>query len=547
MNRRSAFPSWPLFIAAFFVLVAGGGLLYLLLTHEEPSNGGSYTEGIAGSPMHLNPILASFNETDEDLTSLVFSGLTKLGPQGAVQPDLAESWAVSADGKAYTFTLQEGAVWQDGKPVTPDDVLFTVAQLQDKDFQGSPEIAAVWRPVKASKVDERTVQFTLDQAFSPFLTYTSIGVIAKHRFEGVSAKDMAGPNANQSPIGTGPFQLKEATLDRVVLEPNLKSYQGRPKLGQLQFIFMRDDQTLAAALNTNQVQGGLLRPSVGKDAVDSVKSNGRLQMFSIPRANYTILFLNSQSPFFKDKAVRQAVAYSIDRNTIIRDVTGGLAVPAGGPISVNSWAYNEAAPWYPYNPEKAAQMLDQAGWKLNSSSGIREKDGQQFKFTLYTNDDALRVATGQELAKEFKRVGLLGDFASSGTSGLMQNFLLPRKYDSIVYGIDPGTDPDPYPLWHSSQAASDGLNVASVASPQFDTLLEKGRVSTNPAERLEIYNQFQALFEEEVPSIPLYHPLYSYAIDRSVKGVQVQGLFDPSTRFLSVRNWYTQTQRVWGR
>ena len=125
--------------------------------------------------------------------------------------------------------------------------------------------------------------------------------------------------------------------------------------------------------------------------------------------------------------------------------------------------------------------------------------------------------------------------------------MLPRRYETIIYGIDPGVDPDPYPLWHSSQAGGEGLNVSTIDNPKMDDLLQRGRSTTDMDEREALYDQFQTLFKEEVPSIPLYHPLYTYAVDQSVRGIGLAGLFAPSSRFYNVREWYKETQRVWGR
>ena len=121
--------------------------------------------------------------------------------------------------------------------------------------------------------------------------------------------------------------------------------------------------------------------------------------------------------------------------------------------------------------------------------------------------------------KMLRRIGIQAELAASGPTGLAQNFLIPRKYDAILYGIDPGYDPDPYPLWHSSQATADGLNVSGFSNPQMDGLLEKARTTTIVAERKQLYDQFQDAFEDEMPSILLYHPVYTYAQDRRLRNV----------------------------
>lgn len=537
---------WHLPGILFGCLIASsvvGALVFILATEEQPAQGGTYVEGVAGTPASLNPLLASFNDADRDLTALLFSGLTRLDGDGTVRPDLAQEWSVANDGKTYNFLLRDDARWHDGQPVTPEDVALTVRLLQDKDLKGNPELAALWRKVKVETNGDAGVRFNLEQPFAPFLTYTGLGVLPRHAVGAVQAKDLAAASFNAAPIGTGPFRIGEASLEQVTLAANASAHEGSPLLEKIQFRFLPDDASLAAALATRQVEGGLLRPSVGKEAIDRLHGVEELQLHVAPRASYSLLFLNTRSPFFKERAVRQAFAYGVDPVKLVQDVVGGQGIPAEGPIAKDSWAFDQGVWRYSYDPAKAAQLLEEQGWKPNSA-GIREKDGQLFKFGLLTNDDKARIALGDELAAQLKRIGVQADVASSGVTGLVQNFLLPRKFDAVLYGIDPGYDPDPYPLWHSTQASGEGLNLSVFAQPEVDQLLEKARTSTSAEERRRLYKQFQAAFAEEVPSVPLYHPLYTYALPRTVKGVSLGLLYDTSSRFLNVREWYKDTKRV---
>lgn len=537
---------WHLPGILFGCLIASsvvGALVFILATEEQPAAGGAYVEGVAGTPASLNPLLASFNDADRDLTALLFSGLTRLDGDGTVRPDLAQEWSVANDGKTYNFLLRDDARWHDGQPVTPEDIATTVRLLQDKDLQGNPELAALWRKVKVETTGDTGVRFNLEQAFAPFLTYTGLGVLPRHAVGSIPAKDLAAASFNASPVGTGPFRIGDASLEQVTLLSNADAHGASPNLERIQFRFLPDDAALAAALATRQVEGGLLRPSVGKEAVDRLKGIEELQLHVAPRASYSLLFLNTRSPFFKERPVRQAFAYGVDPVKLIEDVVGGQGVPTEGPIAKDSWAFDKGVWRYSYDPVKAAQLLDEQGWKPNSS-GVRQKDGQLFKFGLLTNDDKARIALGEELAAQLKRIGVQADVAHSGVTGLVQNFLLPRKFDAVLYGIDPGYDPDPYPLWHSTQASGEGLNLSVFAQPEVDQLLEKARTSTSAEERRRLYKQFQAAFVEEVPSVPLYHPLYTYALPRAVKGVSLGLLYDTSSRFLTVRDWYKDTKRV---
>ncbi len=520
-----------------------GVLVFFLATEEEPAPGGDYVEGIPGTPSSLNPLLASFNDADRDLTALLFSGLTRLDKDGTVRPDLAREWSIGGDGKSYTFQLREDARWHDGEPVRPEDIALTVRLLQDKDLKGNPELAALWRKVKVESGPGRDVRFQLEQPFAPFLTYTSIGVLPDHALGQVAAKDLASVPFNAAPVGSGLFRIGDAGLEQVTLQANPVSYGGPPLLGKMQFRFLPDDHSLAAALATRKVEGGLLRPSIGREAIDGLRSIEDLQLYETPRTSYSLLFLNTRSDLFKERGVRQALAYGIDRQKLVEQAVGGRGIPAEGPIAKDSWAFDPGVWRYPYDPAKARQLLEEQGWKLNNA-GLREKNARALKFSILTNDDKVRVAIGADLASQMKGIGVHAEVAHSGVTGLVQNFLLPRKFDAVLYGVDPGYDPDPYPLWHSTQGSGEGLNLSVFAQPEVDQLLEKARTSSNAEERQALYRQFQEAFSQEVPSIPLYHPLYTYAIARTVKGVSLGLLFDTSSRFLNVRSWYKDTMRV---
>lgn len=527
-------------ITAFGLLAA---LLFLALSREVPAPGGSYSEAISGSPQALNPLLAAFNDPDRDITSLLFTGLTRMEKDGSVRPDLAESWQVSEDGKSYIFRLRSDAEWHDGKPVTADDAVMTAQALGAKDLPTDPELIAMWAQVKADKQDDATVRLTLNQPFAPFLSYTVMGLIPAHAFQGVVPKDMAA--ASKNPVGTGAFRLREATIDHVTLAANPKAYNGRPMLDQLDFHFFRDEAGVAAAVVSGTVDGGLLYPSAGKDAMERVRNTSTLAARLLPRYNYTVMFLNAGNPLFQNKQVRQALSVGANREELVAAAVGGAGKPASGPIPADSWAADASVPATTYQPDRAAQLLDEAGWKLGES-GAREKDGTALRFSLLTNDDPARVAVANGLSADYQKLGVQVDVQASGITGLMQNFLIPRKYDAILFGMDPGYDPDPYPYWHSSQIVPEGLNVAGYSNPEVDKLLERARTTTSVEERKQLYAQFQERFVEDVPSVVLYHPLYAYVQNKRLRGIDVSPLHDTSSRFYNIKDWYTATQRVFG-
>ena len=538
---------WPTLVAlsgcflgvAFLVSVA-----FTAGSELKPTFGGTYVEGVSGHPMVINPLFCHFNEVDKDLVALIFSGLTKLDERGKVIPDLAESWEISEDGRQYTFQLRQGVQWHDGVPFTADDVIFTVRAIQDPDLPGIPDLALLWENVSAEKIDDSTVRFTLYSVYAPFLTYTTLGILPSHCLSETPAKELADSPFNASPIGTGPFKFKQATLESVLLESNPDYFLAKPYLSNIELRFYPDYQTGLAALKRNDIQGQLLHPVISREELSELRQNEDVSIYTAHRASYAVIFLNNTSPLFQDKAVRQALFHYLDRRKIVTEPLTGQGLIANSPIVSATWAYDPLVKKYDYDPDKASSLLEGAGWE-RGESGIWEKEGTRFSFSLLTNDDKTRVAVAEEIARQLRSAGIDVELSASGSSGLLQTYLLPRQYEAILYGWDTGYDPDCYSAWHSSQINEDGFNLACFSDAKADKLLEQGRQVTDETERRTLYSEFQALFAEEVPSLLLYYPTYTYVVDNAVKGVRLGILFEPSSRFSNVTEWYIETRRVW--
>ena len=542
MRRRRR---WPRLVFGGAGLLAVGLVIYLAVVgtgDATPAYGGTYTEGVAGNPMAVNPLLSPFNDVDKDLVALVYSGLTKLDPTGQVTPDLAERWEVGPDGKTYTFYLRPDIKWHDGAPFNADDVIFTVGILQNPDFPRTPELASLWKGVTAKKVDESTVQLALASPFSPFLAYTTIGILPVHVWKDTPVKQLTESPNNANPIGTGPFVLKEITLEHALLEAYPDHYAGKPLISNVEIRFYHDYQTAMNALKRREIRGLLLRPGMEESDLVELRKDKKLVLNPLQASNYSIIFLNSRSPFFSDKLVRQAMMYALDRDKMVMGAAAGQAVRADSPILLNSWASDPDIKKYPYNPDKARELLAQAGWKPGAD-GVLEKDGNRFRFSLMTNNDKTRISVGEEVVRQLRQVGIKAEFTAGGPTGLMREYVIPRRFDAVLYGWDNGYDPDAYAAWHSSQIKENGLNLASYSNEKMDRILEKARQAPNLEERKLLYKDFQAIFAEEMPSLPLYYPTFTYVQDDSVRGFEPDLLFEPSSRFYNIKDWYVNTKQ----
>jgi peptide/nickel transport system substrate-binding protein len=515
---------------------------YNFTTVTVPDRGGTYVEGLAGSPQYLNPILSQYNAVDGVLTALLFNGLTRLDEQGNVVLDLAESMKVSEDGLTYDFRLRPGLTWHDGAPVTAQDVLYTIGAIQSDDFPGVPWLSNLWRTVKVTAPDGPdglAVQFKLEQPLASFPDYTTIGLLPAHLWDKVPVAELTNSQYNTRPVGTGPFELKDITATRVELVPNPRYSGPEPYLTGLTFRFYPDHQSLLPAYERGEIDG---ISWIWPDDTDTVTRWDDLQLFSAPMSGYSLIYLNLQNPnlpFFKEKAVRQALLYSVDRQALIDETLHGQGLVADSPILPGTWAYDPETPQYAYDPEKAKALLDEAGWIDSDGDGVRDKDGVKLAFVLLGDEQEMV----ESIATQWAKIGVQAAPQPVTIAGLIGDFLVPRTYDAAIVHWEQTGDPDPYPLWHSTQIKA-GQNYAGWDDRATDEAIEKARSLNDRAARQDYYRQFQRIFAQEVPALLLYHPVYSFGVRDKVRDVQMGPLNSAADRFRSIADWYIVTKHI---
>lgn len=540
---------WQALIAVLGIVLLGSLLAYLafgLSTVAQADYGGTYIEGVAGAPNIINPLFNQFNQVDRDLTALIFNGLTRADERGVIKPDLARGWEISPDGLIYTFTLRSDIAWSDGAPFSSADVIYTVQTIQSSDYPGLTDIASLWRTVAITEVNPTTVRMQLSQPFAPFLDYTTIGLLPAHLLQDVSASDLPTAQFSRQPIGTGPFVLNELTPDRATLVPNPRYYGQRPYLGSLQLQFYRDHESALAAYERGEVEGV---DQITPELLTRARTLPKLNLSSAQLAGMTLVFFNLSKPQFQDKRVRQALLYGMDRQKIIDEILQGQGILGEGPILPNSWAFDPAIKEYPFDPLRAAALLDEAGWKDTNKDGVRENGAQPLAFSLIVNtDDPARAKIAEQLAADWKKIGAQVDVQLVSRTALVQDALRPRKFDAVLYGVAQlPADPDPYALWHSTQTPDKsevGRNYSGWENAEADDLLQQARGTADQAQRAALYRQFQTLFMEDVPAAILYYPVYTYGIDQRLRGVQLSPLLDASERFRNISQWFINTRRV---
>lgn len=534
---------WQIFllICALLVLLAMAEYLAWARTLVTlPEYGEIYREGVIGSPIYVNPLL-SINDVDRDLCRLIYDGLTDFDSHGQAIPLLADWWEVSDDGRVYTFHLRPDVHWHDGAPFTAEDVLFTFGVIQSPGYAGPPELSDFWREVRVEATDMFAVRFTLPQPFAPFLSYTTVGLLPAHLLSGVSPEALPTHPFHQSPVGTGSFRVAEVTLEYILLERNPIDFRSRPYLDGIQFWFYTSAQALWEAYQAQKIDG-LSR--VPLEYLATALADESLTFHSAPLSGQAMVLLNLDSRLFQDPVVRQALLCATDRQALIAETLGGQGVAAHGPIPPFSWAYDPALQEYAYDPKRAAVLLSHAGWRIPEEGIARRKGGWPFSFDLLTDDAPQHIALAEMLSNQWAQIAVTAIPVAVTPSELVRR-LQARDFEAAIYEWSRlPADPDLYALWHSTQIAPEGQNVAGLRDAWIDLALEEGRLQLDPAVRKRVYDRFQQRFAEILPALPLYHPVRNYAISQRVHGVQIGPLFDPSDRFRTIRQWYMATKRM---
>lgn len=528
-----------------------------------PARGGSLSEGVIGAPRFINPLLA-ISDADRDLTELVYSGLMRAMPGGELVYDLAQEYTVSEDGLVYTFNLKEDVTWHDGEPITSEDIAFTIARVKDSVLK-SPKRAS-WEGVEVKKIGEKTIQFILRQSYSPFLENTTLGILPSHLWKDINSEQFGFSTFNIEPVGAGPYKIKNIKKDSsgipkyYELIPFKHFALGRPYIETLVIHFYANEEELFRAFQKGEVEAINAIPPLKAQEL-SVRGT-RIETSTLPRV-FGVFFNQNQNTVFTNHVVRAALQEAIDREEIVQEVLFGYGTALRGPLPPGSLGFSPQLIREEVDidteddqelenlthTQRAQNILEEAGWKLNKETGIREiktkKGTQTLEFSLATGDTEELKNTVSYLKNTWEAIGARVNLQIFSVGELNQNVIRPRKYDALFFGEIVGRESDPFAFWHSSQRNDPGLNIALYTNITVDSLLEEGRIISNIEERIRIYKQFQEEIAKDVPAVFVYAPEFIYAIPSKIKGLKTGTLTTPSERFLDIHTWYIETDKVW--
>jgi len=541
-------------LVAIGVLLLGQQPSLLPIVPEvKPATGGIYSEALVGILGRLNPVLDYYNSVDRDVDRLIYSGLMRFDARGLPQDDLVESKGISQDGKIYNFSLRKDAIWHDGKPLTSEDVIFTIELMRDNEIPIPEDVRSLWKDIEVEALDEYTVQFRLPEAFAPFTDYLTFGILPKHLLGSLTAEQIINDPFNLAPVGSGPYQFVRLLSDGgkitgLVLKAFNQYYRDPAFIEQLVFQYYPSSQSALSAYEDGEIEGiSQITPEVLPEAMKEPNLN--LYTGRLPELSMVIFNLdNPEVPFFQDVGVRRALLMSLNRQRMINTLLGGQAIIADGPILPGTWAYYQGIERVNYDPEAAINLLKEAEYTIPAEGGsVRAKENQKLSFELLLPDDPEHQAIAQSLEQDWARQGVQVRLTPVPYDQLVNDYLDPRNYQAalIDLNLSRSPDPDPYPFWHQAEVTG-GQNYAKWNDRQASEYLEQARITVDVAERTRLYRNFQVRFTNEMPALLLFYPVFTYAVDNQVQGVTMGPLYDTSDRFATITSWFLLAKRSTG-
>ena len=514
---------------------------------------GSFNDAKVLSPVHSTDVYSG------DVWGRIYESLIETNAKtGDVLPRLAEKYAVSSDNTTYTFTLRDGLKWSDGSPFTGDDFKFTAeAVMRSKQtvrksiFQeivGARDFAdGKAEGISGITVTGKTIEVKLQKPYCPALTSIGgFGIIPKSVFgKYMDPKDASktideAPELRAPPLAMGPFKFKEWTPnDHITLVRNDRFFGQKPYLDEWVYKILPDQTAMTAAVKVGEID----LATVDATDLEDLKRVDSLQLYAYPSSGYTYIGWNQLrggKEFFQSKSVRQALAYGLNMDLFVEKVLFGEGRKQLSHTPSVSWAFDpEGINQYPYDPQKARQLLEKDGW-TTGADGIYQKGNQKLEFSIVASSgNKVREAFLQIAVEQYKQIGVNVtpmtesfeklDERTTKTKDPTYGDVGGRDFDAVIIGWSLGADPDGYSIWHSSQIPAPGFNSVGYKSGVVDQALVDGRTRCDTADRNAAYKTFNQQLNEDQP----YN--FGYAVNTLLfANKRVQGLEPGPFRRLSL-------------
>ncbi len=465
---------------------------------NKPQEGGTLIRRLQGDVNTLNPVMAQ-NANDRYVAFYLFTPLIHFDAELQPIPGLAEKWEISSDGRQYTFHLNPAATFSDGSPVRASDVLFTLKKIVDPQTE-APQIAGGFDQLdlKATHVvDDHTIVIAFKEAFAPQMThFNDLLVLPEHVYGRGDFKS----DFTSRVVGQGPYRLVRRVQGKEILLERRPEYWGpRPLLQRVLFKAIADDNTAWNAMKRGEIDETQISTDVWAAESRRPELQRMIDFLRFYTLNYNYVAWNTRNPTLSDKRLRRALAMCIDLKSIIENLYRGTARAMNGPFTPDQWAYNPEVPVIEYNPQEAVRTLRSLGWLDTDKDGILDKNKKPLRIEMMiVGGNAPSTSFAQLFQAELKKIGVQLDIVTLDFGAFSQR-LLAGNYESayLNWNLDP--DPDPFPLFHSSQFPPRGQNFVFYSNPEADRLMEAGRRELDQAKRKLIYRQLHALLADDQP------------------------------------------------
>ncbi|MDD5547794.1 MAG: peptide ABC transporter substrate-binding protein [Candidatus Pacebacteria bacterium] len=537
MEKYAFGGAFLVFILSFFFF----SLLYLnSKTVQVPVSSNLYTEGLIGQPTFINPVISGGNDVDNDLSEIVFGNLE----------DLIDYYKVDESGKVWNIFLKSDLKWSDGKPLTSDDVVYTIETIQDPSSR-SP-LFATWQGVAAERISELEIEFNLRAPYAFFLdNLNKFKVIPKHIFGIIPPSNFRLSDYNLEPVGSGPYKFvsydkrKDGFITAYHFATNENYATSTPFIRNFDVSFFQDTAEIIKAFNNKKIDGfGNLDPK----KIADIKISRKFIEAAMPRY-YAVFFNPNSHEALKEKIVRQAMELATDKKKIVEKIFDNKALIVNGPLLPTMTGYNPATESsQEFSVEKSAELLEKNGWTINKDSGIREKKigSNIFKleFDVVVPQIQFLIDTANIMKEDWKNAGINLNPVVLSPSEINDEVIKTRNYQMIIFGNILKNNPDIFSFWHSSERFYPGLNLAIYENKKVDELLESARKELKEEKRIESLGKLQELINEDKPAIFLYSPAYIYVGPKDLGGFTEEMISSSAERFNGLNKWHLRTVRV---
>ena len=487
-------------------------------------NGGNYHEGSVGEIKTMNPLYAS-SMPEKILAKLMFNGLVGADGAGGVSNVLAESIERGGDGRIWTVRLQKDLKWSDGEALTADDVLFTANLIQD--YKAKSVLRSNLSNATIKKIDKDTLRFELPSAYAAFANNLDFPILPEHILGKIEPDKLYEDNFSKEPVGSGAFMLKSmqsAGKNQVVyLDRNPNYYRTNTKLATYTLSTFKTTNELKEAVENSMITG------TGDLLDDEEIKNRAMQKRSVALSGGVFAFLNTQSDVLKHLEIRKAVRQGINVKNIRKEIEGDW--PLDYPILERQISEVSYPPMAGYDQKEAKN-------KLSSLGVIKSGKAPTLKIAVPARKNLEKVA--KNIANQLETLGFKTKLVqgTKDNSDFFADVVQPRNYDILVYEIDMGADPDPYPYYSSSQTGRMGVNYSNFKNTMTDDLLLSARSTLNTDLRRSKYEKFLEVWTDQVPAIGIYQSHMNYYFVKNVRVFNEDAILQSSLdRYYDINDW----------